>query len=106
MDHQKRPARLDRHGRDMIRRMSFAERADIILPTLKSKVESSGVSVSAVKHLEKTVATECAGQRTTLSTGQKQKAIKKLPNALKWHSVRTLVKLLGDDVEKSSPIAA
>jgi hypothetical protein len=107
LPHQKRPARLDRMGRDMLRRMSFAERAEIILPILQSKMETSGIAVEAVQSLENCIALislEYSGYGSSgIYDGSKQKANKfKMVNALKWHSVRSLIKLLCDD-SRASP---
>ncbi|CAE8743580.1 unnamed protein product [Polarella glacialis] len=63
LSHENRPSHLDRQHRDLLRKLSEAERLALLLPVLRCRAESTGLAAEAVEVLalleDKTVA--CAG---------------------------------------------
>lgn len=99
MPHDKRPARLDRMNRDLLRNMSFVERAAIIVPLIAEKVQVLNLSLTGVLALEECVISENPSFPELVQAHAWQKPspkLKLLRNALKRHSVRLLILLLRD----------
>jgi len=103
MPHQKRPVRLDRMNRDLLRNMQFLERAVIIVPILKEKVHALGLCMDATMALERAIDLEHPGFVVSeLAPGQNMQQmtappkLKMLRNALKLHNMRLLIMLLKD----------
>jgi len=106
MAHPKRPPRLDRMNRELLRNMTFEERAVIVLPIIKQKVQALCLSLGPVVALESCIYKEfpsfnnsgCLEAKGQVSQQLQLKLpkLKMLRNALKWHNARFLTMLLRD----------
>jgi len=88
MPHRKRPCRLDRNNRNLLQGMSFTQRAVLILPLIKEKMETLGLSVEAVTVFEGLLASE-AGPDAHVEIPQT-----KIRNALRNRGLRILLNIL------------
>jgi hypothetical protein len=108
MAHPKRPPRLDRMNRELLRNMTFEERAFLVLPIIKQKVTALCLSLGPVAAVEDCIAseypafTDASWEEARAAVGQNRQPPQKMPklkmlrNALKWHNARFLTMLLRD----------
>lgn len=106
MGHPKRPPRLDRMNRELLRNMTFEERAYIVLPIITQKVQALCLNLGPVAALEACISAEYpsfnnsdfweAKDQANRQLQLKLPKLKMLRNSLKWHNARFLTMLLRD----------
>lgn len=88
MPHRKRPCRLDRNNRNLLQGMSFTQRAVLILPLVKEKMQTLGLSMEAVNAFEEHLALEAEVK------AQAEVSQTKIRNALRNRGLRILLNIL------------
>merc|ERR1719506_676516 len=103
LPHSKRPVRLDKANRALLRNMSFAERASLMLPIMKKKAGALGLSMEPIANPEKCVASEFPNfnKPSQAKCQQSKTNLKVFRDVLKFRNMNSFVTLLAGGADVS-----